>query len=132
METDHGHYPSAASCMGTSSHQLPSLVVALSQLDMHKEMARKQQKRLQGNADARPPTTGAGHGLCSVFQGFPCAKPRIFADGLMACTCPDCKTHTGLEGLKAALLFSNCLDSTCLTNMIFRAVSEATLKEPGV
>lgn len=36
-----------------------------------------------------------------------------FADGFVACTCPDCKNKTDLEVLKAALFFSNCLDSTC-------------------
>lgn len=80
-----------------------------------------------------PPLLEQDVGSVQFSKDFPVqSQGSDFADGLMACTCPDCKTQTGLEVLKAALLFSNCLDSTRLRNMIFRGVSEATLKEPGV
>lgn len=55
-----------------------------------------------------PPTApGAGHGVSLVFKDFPVQNQGTdFADGFRA------GTWAGLEELEAALLFSNCFDST--------------------
>lgn len=129
------------STLGTSSHQPPSLVVTLVQLDVQKEMAR-------GAAEEAPEQARAARMLTPPLLPEPVlgcvqfskdftvhSQGSDFADGFVACTCPNCKTQTDLEVLKAALLFSNYLNSTyhlCLIkkhNFKFSwGVSAATLK----
>lgn len=80
---DNPSYPNTTSHMESiSPGQLfpPALypVVALSQLDMHMEMIKEATEGALGSADAQSSSTPiASHGVCSVFQGLRCAKPRI-------------------------------------------------------
>lgn len=92
-------------------------MVALGQLDVHEEVPREAAEEALEQVWAvlmlappllPEPTVGSvrfSKDFAVQSQG------SDFADGFVACTCPDCKIRTDLEVLKAALLFSNCRDS---------------------
>lgn len=103
---------------GTFSHQPWSSVVALGQLDMHKKVLGEEAEEALEQAWAVPMITPPllpepAMGSVQFSKDFAVqSQGSDFADGFVASVCADCKTRTDLEVLKAALPFSNCLNST--------------------